>query len=285
MRLSEGLDRYQAYYDHKAAMELIKPHTAKEVSSFTEPMLTYLDGDMEIEDMKPDHFRHLMLELSRRWGATRLKRTRHFIRGWLQWLDEEDLISSIPRTGRLETPKASPKPKEVYTPSEIRSLYEQGNNLIKAGLVLGLFCGTNPSDLEQLEPADIDGQWFIQTRVKTGAERRAYLPSMALTAVNTAGLPLSTRVQRLTRRNFATRWRDWTRKVLGDPKPYTGLRVTLRTIGGAVDVEAVEQRILGHSGDRVSTRHYVNAAAISDQRLRSVAKAIVEYVEGTSPPG
>ncbi len=292
MRVSEGFAAFRRYQDFRLGMEIIRQPTHQELHYLIDK-IEPIFPDRDIEDLVPEDFRKVLIVLSKRWGHARLKRARHFLGSWLRYLADEGLLSAVPITGRLETPTYRPCPKDIYSPYEIRRLWERGHDLCRTILGLGLYAGLNPSDLVSLKHEHIDGQWLVQPRVKTNAPRRVHLPSRLVSIIERHGVPLRTRVGVLHDRNrISGLWRDWTRRVLGQSRPFTGLRTTLRTIGGEIDPEAVEIAVLGHQGataakvlgrSTVSLSHYVNPRGISDARLRRLTRRVTEYVGERSP--
>lgn len=287
MRVSDGFYAFRRYQDYRLELGVIRQPTHQELQHLIEK-IEPIFPDREVEDLVPEDFRGVLLVLSKRWGPARLKRARHFLKSWIRYLADEGLISTVPITGRLETPTYRPRPKDIYSPEEINRFWERGHDLCKTILGLGLYAGLNPADLVSLRNEHIDGQWLIQPRAKTNAPRRIHLPSKLVSIIDRHGLPLRTRVGVVTDRNrISGLWRDWSRRILGASKPFTGLRTTLRTIGGEFDPEAVEIAVLGHQGataakvlgrSTVSLSHYVNPHGISDARLRRLSRKVTEYV-------
>ncbi len=286
MRVSQGFFAFRKYQDYRLEMGIIRQPTHQELHYLVDK-IEPIFPDREIEELLPEDFRKVLIVLSKRWGSARLRRVRHFLGSWLRYLADEGLIASVPITGRLETPTYRPRPKDIYSPEEINRIWNAGHDLCRMILGLGLYAGLNPSDLVSLRPQHIAGQWLIQPRVKTNAPRRVHLPSHLVSLLERHGLPLRTRVGVLDDRNrISGLWRDWTRRSLGASKAFTGLRTTLRTIGGEIDPEAVEIAILGHQGataakvlgrSTVSLSHYVNPLGISDARLRRLTRATTTY--------
>lgn len=286
MRVSEGFAAFGRYQDFRLELGIIRQPTHQELHYLIHKIQPIFP-DREIEALVPEDFRRVLIVLSKRWGAARLRRVRHFLGSWIRYLADEGLLSAVPITGRLETPTYRPRPKDIYSPQEINRLWEGGHDLCRTILGLGLYAGLNPSDLVSLRRQHIEGQWLIQPRAKTNAPRRVHLPSHLVSIVDRQSLPLRTRVGVLNDRNRVSGlWRDWTRRFLGASRPFTGLRTTLRTIGGEIDPEAVEIAVLGHQGataakalgrSTVSLSHYVNPHGISDARLRRLTKATTAY--------
>lgn len=286
---SEALSRFIQNKTFEVEVGAVRPATLTKAEEFV-AMLGENLPDTEVEALDPQDFRRLIQSASKRWGPLRLKQLRAFVLGWLRWcLEDEGLIERMPRTGSLKTPKVVAKPKETYTPEEIRTLFNDLDSYGRSLLGLGLFAGLNCSDIEHLTPASLDGHWFVQPRQKTGRPRRALLPAFVVSEVNRVGLPLSTkRGGATTALKVSTYWRNRTLRHLGQSRPFTALRTTLRTVAGHADGEALEIAVMGHSGDAASQHtgrasvgltHYVAAQGITDERLRSIRRAVLDWLQ------
>ena len=284
MLVQIAVDRYLDFIRYKADVGIIKQATADDSLDFGLMVKSGLP-DTEVETLTPTDFRALVATAAKRWGAVRLRRLRHFTRGWVRWLHDEGLVESPPRTGPMESPQYRPAPKRVYTPDELRRIWDDGEPRLQLMLGLGLFVGMNCSDIAQCGPESFDGNWCTQPRVKTGISRRAYVPSYVISLQH--HLPLSTVHGPMNNRRCSAYWYQSMNRIFSRNLPFTGLRTTLRTVAGHVDPEALEMRVMGHTGasaasatnrSRVGLEHYVNLEGISDKRLRSISKAMTEYV-------
>lgn len=154
---SEALSRFIQNKTFEVEIGSVRPATLTKAEEFV-AMLGENLPDTEVEDLDPQDFRRLIQTASKRWGPLRLKQLRSFVLGWLRWcLEDEGLIERMPRTGSLKTPKVVAKPKETYTPAEIRTLFNELDPFGRSLLGLGLFAGLNCSDIEHLTPAALDG--------------------------------------------------------------------------------------------------------------------------------
>ena len=164
---SEALSRFIENKSFEVEVGAVRPATLTKAEEFV-AMLGENLPNTEVEALDPQDFRRLIQTASKRWGPLRLKQLRAFVLGWLRWcLEDEGLIERMPRTGSLKTPKVVAKPKETYTPEEIRTLFNDLDSYGRSLLGLGLFAGLNCSDIEHLTPAALDGQWFVQPRHTT----------------------------------------------------------------------------------------------------------------------
>ena len=107
--------------------------------------------------------------------------------------------------------------------------------------------------------------------------------------MNGVGLPLSTkRGGATTALKVSTYWRNRTLRHLGQCRPFTALRTTLRTVAGHADGEALEIAVMGHSGEAASQHtgrasvgltHDVAAQEFTDERLRSIRRAVLDLLQ------
>ena len=282
MLTSEALTLYRAHQDHKVAMGIIRASTRGNNLQLLAELGVLREA--LVAELMPRDFEQLMAHSAGHWGACRLRQFRHFINGWLGWLEESGYIQHRPKTGKMETPRYRPVPKQVYTPAELRQLWDAGNGLTRSLLGLGLFAGMNCADVAELTEEYLQGQWMVQPRTKTGIPRRAFLPSWVVSELS---FPMRTTRGVIHRRQVSTYWRDTTRRLWGAPRPFTALRTTLRTVAGHVDAEALEMCVMGHTPasaaaelgrNRVGLEHYVRADAISDDRLRAITREVSAWL-------
>lgn len=279
------------YYTHARQMDhevgSIRASTLTKLREFCGMLAEHLPQEQLVEELRPNDFRALVLNASKRWGPLRLRQLQQFLKGWLEWLEEEGVIERRPRLGKLPTPPVQITPKQTFSPLENRMLWDQGDRITRIVMGLGLFAGCNCSDIEQLGPDSIDGQWFVQPRAKTGRARRAALPSFLVAELAQVELPLPSQRGPLTARATTKLWQQRSTRILGASRPFTGWRTTLRTIAGQVDGEALELAVMGHSPSlaakqlgraQVGLEHYVRVDAISDDRLRAIRKTVLDWL-------
>ena len=285
MHTTEGLALFITYHASRASSGLLSDHTLKDYRALHRA-LSELVPDTEVSELKPSDFRQILATAGQGWGSTRVRKLKVYIVSWLKWLDEEGVVESIPKTGKLQIPRRVRTAKPIYTPAELRSLWQAAQRpLLRALLGMGLFAGANCGDLQNLEKSHFCGQFFIRARVKTGNPRRAWIPSFVLANIST---PLITKYGHLRASSVTGMWRAFTIKTLGENRPFTALRTTLRTIAGQVDGEAAEMAVMGLSSSAASAHlgrsvvgleHYVNVSGISDDRIRAVGKAVMKYMQ------
>ena len=290
MQTTEGLCVFIEYHRDRARQELISQHTLLDYEALSQKLEDCLPG-RELTMLKPSHFRTAFELAGKSWSPTRLHKLKIYLKSWLKFLGEEGLMSSVPATGRLQLPKKTRTVKRIYTPGEIRALWQDSDRPMYRSMIgLGLFGGTNCGDLQDLSEDHFDGQYFIRPRVKTGNPRRAWLPSFVVKEIHA---PLVTKYGTLRSCSVSNLWAQFTQRVLGERRQYTALRTTLRTVAGQVDGEACELAVMGLSPSSASgtlgrsvvgLNHYVNVAGISDDRLRAVGKSIMTYMQSWLAP-
>ncbi|MCP4012660.1 MAG: hypothetical protein GY728_06055 [Phycisphaeraceae bacterium] len=285
--VSQALDYYLTARQIDLEVGSLRPSSMSKLREFCGMLRAHLPESELVESLTPSHFRDVILNASQRWGPLRLRQLRQFLKGWLDWCEEDGVIERRPRLGKLPQPPVHIVPKPAYLASEYRELWSQGDRITRIIMGLGLFAGCNCSDIEQLSPESIDGQWFVQPRAKTGRARRAALPSFLISEINQAKLPLWSQRGPLTAKATTKLWQNRSSRILGERRSFTSWRTTLRTIAGQVDGEALELAVMGHSPSlaskqlgraQVGLEHYVRIDAISDDRLRSIRKAVLDWL-------
>ena len=139
---SEALFRFIQNKTFEVEVGAVRPATLTKAEEFV-AMLGENLPDNEVEALDPQDFRRLIQTAAKRWGPLRLKQLRAFVLGWLPWcIEDEGLIERTARTGSLKTPKVVAKPKETYTPEEIRTLFNDLDSYGRSLLGLGLFAGS-----------------------------------------------------------------------------------------------------------------------------------------------
>ena len=171
---SEALSRFIQNKTFEVEVGAVRPATLTKVEEFV-AMLGENLPDTEVEALDPQDFRRLIQTAAKRWGPLRLKQLRAFVLGWIRWcLEDEGLIERMPRTGSLKTPKVVAKPKETYTPEEIRTLFNDLDSYGRSLLGLGLFAGLNCSDIEHLTPANGVDAYTLFTDLANPTSNRIY---------------------------------------------------------------------------------------------------------------
>lgn len=286
MLVHDAVVEYEEARAHEHRIGVIREVTMVRISE-DGAMLRAGLRNIDVAELSPADFRKLVSYASTRWGAVRLRALVVFLKAWLEWMSQEGLTIGRLSTGSLKTPAVKPKPKTTYSNVEFSHLWDKATPYVRSLMGLGLFAGTNCADVAALHEDSFDGQWFVAAREKTGRARRAALPSWLVAEVGRAGVPLSTTHGPVTRRRVSTYWRDFTRRYLGEPRPYTAWRTTVRTVIGHIDPEALELCLLGHTPastaaltgrNRVGLEHYVDVEAISDDRLRRLRQGLVDWV-------
>lgn len=286
MRVEDAHRSYVEYLNYRCQLGMLKPVSLKASLELGSLVLSCLDGSVQLEDLQPQDFRRILSTASERWGNARLRRLKHWLSGWLKWLSDEGLVSSMPITGRLEVPVYRPQPKQLITADQVRRLWKTEHPVLRACLALGLYAGANPSDLANANASDISGSFFIQPRTKTGQARRAHLPLMARRAALQA-LPLTSSQGRMSNRRISSLWRDHTRRIFGKSFPFTSCRTTLRTICSGIADEVLETSVMGHTpasasvslGRSANLKHYLNTSGVDDDVLRQISRKMSEYLQ------
>lgn len=286
MRVLDAHRSYTDFLQYRCEIGMLKPVSLKASLEIGDLVFSCLPGQAEVESLQPQDFRELLLKASKRWGPARLRRLKHWLSGWLRWLSEEGLISSLPITGRLEVPVYRATPKQLIRPDQVRAIWKTGHPVLRACLALGLYCGANPSDLANAKPKHIRDSFFIQPRTKTGQARRAHLPLLARRAALEA-LPLTTARGEMNNRRISALWRDHTRRLFGSPIPLTSTRTTLRTVCSGIADEVLETSVMGHTaasaamalGRNVNLKHYLNLEGVDDRVLRKISRKMTEYIQ------
>ncbi len=100
MRVAEALDSYLHHHHYRLKVGVLRQATFADLTEMIDTIRP-LFPDTEVEDLKPQDFKSVIIVLSDRWGSVRLRRLRHFLRGWLKFLSDEALIASVPGLPRF----------------------------------------------------------------------------------------------------------------------------------------------------------------------------------------
>ena len=104
----------------------------------------------------------------------------HYVKTFLTWAYEQELIEYLPRNVASYNKVYVPKPvPEFYTIDEVRILYKAATPLLKACILLALNCGFTQADISSLEWEHIDTRTRLlqKYRTKTAKATRSQLKS------------------------------------------------------------------------------------------------------------
>ena len=263
--------------------------------------------DRRVDDLLPDDFERLRVDLAKTRGPVALGSEITRIRVLLKYAFDQGLIATPVRYGqsfRKPSKKVllqhrSGKGPKMFEASDLRKLLEAAGAPLKAMILLGINCGFGPTDLARLPFAalDLDAGWADYPRPKTGVHRRCPLWAETSSAIREA---IAVRPEPKDGANadlvFVTKhghpWADASsnnavtptfRELLKKSGVYRlgvgfyALRHTFETIGGeSLDQVAVDH-IMGHTrGDMAS----VYRERISDERLRAVTNYVRQWLFG-----
>ena len=284
MRVPHSIDKYIEYQAWRLSSQLIREATYQRSLEMAREARLRLP-DIPVDTLDQSHWQKAQTALTGRWGAIRLRHFAGWCRGWMTWALEQGHAHPHQQVA-IEPPRWRPQPKSIYSPGEIHTMWTRGNRFVRSILGLGLFAGFTPSDCETIQPTDLDGQWLVMARTKTGVSRRCWLPSWVVAELE---LPLTGGRKPVSRRRVSCLWRDTSRRYLGHARPYTALRTTLRTVAGGVDPEVLEMCVMGHTpgstavitgANRVGLEHYVRVDAIDPARIRRVGQKVIVWLYG-----
>jgi integrase len=119
-----------------------------------------------------------------------LKKRLEGVRKWLAWLVDRNILRELPKdlSSYAKVRLKRPKPA-FFTVEEIKSIYNQSGDLLKACVLLGLNAGLTQKDCATLTPEMIDFESGIlsRDRNKTGCDQRAKLWPETLAAIRKVG--------------------------------------------------------------------------------------------------
>lgn len=288
----------------------LKPRSLRELRMAAERMIAAIGKSRRADDLGPDDFERIRLEISKHCGPVRTKNEITRIKGIFRWAYKQGLIEKLPRYGAAFDPPTAKtirlaraaKGSRLFTPEEIRKLLKLANVRLRAHVLLALNCGFGQSDLAELtfQAIDLKTGWVDFARVKTGAPRRCWLWPETCQAVQEAiedrvepvdpsyeNLIFLTRYGMPIVRNFSGCAEDTVgicfrsllkrAKLDGCGLSFYRLRHTHRNVSDTVQDQPAANFIMGHIDDSMPGNY---RGAIGDDRLRRVSECVRTWLYG-----
>jgi integrase len=272
-------------------------------------IVSFFGRDRRVEDLSPDDFERLRVELAKTRGPVALGSEVTRIRVVMKYAFDQMLIDAPIRYGqsfgkpskRVLLQHRNSKGPKMFEAADLRRLIDAAGAPLEAMILLGINCGFGPTDLARLPFGilDLDAGWIDYPRPKTGVHRRCPLWPEAVSAIKEA---VAVRPEPRDAANadlvFITRYgRPWTDasaknaitpafrvllEEIGIYRPGVGfyaLRHTFETIAGDSRDQIAVDHIMGHARDDMAS---VYRERIGDDRLRAVTDHVREWLFGGS---
>ena len=254
-----------------------------------------------VEDLKPDDFSELLVQLSKTRGPVAVGNEVARIRAAFNWaLDAGEIAKPVVFGPHFKKPprrvirkERKQKGKKIFTAAEVRSFIETADQPLRAMILLGINCGLGNTDVGKLsrEHLDLESGWLEFPRPKTGVDRICPLWPETVQAIEEALQQRPTPKDAANRQLvFITKYGNgWAKdtsdnpvsqafakvlKAAGYSRKGAGvywLRHTHQTIGdGALDPVAVSH-IMGHADESMSAKY---REEIPKERLLSVTNHV-----------
>ncbi len=288
----------------------LKPRSLRELRMAAERMIAAIGKTRRADDLGPDDFERIRLEISKHCGPTRTKNEITRIKGIFRWAYKQGLIEKLPRYGAAFDPPtaktirlaSAAKGSRLFTPEEIQNLLKLANVRLKAHILLALNCGFGQSDLAELtfQAIDLKNGWIDFARVKTGAPRRCWLWPETCRAVQDAiedrvepvdpsfenlvfltryGLPIVRNFSGCAEDTVGICFRSLLKRagLAESGLSFYRLRHTHRNVSDTAQDQPAANFIMGRIDDSMPGNY---RGAIGDDRLRRVSECVRTWLYG-----
>jgi len=156
-------------------------------------IVRFFGRDRRVDDLLPDDFERLRVDLAKTCGPVTLGSEITRIRVVMKYAFDQGLIPAPVRYGqsfRKPSKKVllqhrNGRGPKMFEVSDLRKLLEAADAPLKAMILLGINCGFGPTDLARLpfSALDLDAGWVDYPRPKTGVHRRCPLWTETISAI------------------------------------------------------------------------------------------------------
>jgi integrase len=254
-----------------------------------------------VDDLRPDDFDKLRVDIAKQWGPVRLGNEIQKVRSVFKFGFEAALIDKPIRFGpEFKKPSArvlrkhrAARGERMLEADELRRLLDAAPAPLKAMILLGVNCGLGNHDIAMLPTAalDLGKAWLNFPRPKTGIARRCPLWPETVVALKEAepARPAAKDADAAKLFFLTVRGRQWLVRGIANP-----VSVAARRLMKSVDIERdglgfytlrhVFRTIADGSGDQVATNHIMghvdsSMAATYRERIDDLRLlAVVEHV-------
>jgi integrase len=298
-----------AFLNHKQdllASGELSPRTWLKYKQVTDLVVSHFGKARAVDDLGPDDFASLRRQMTKQWGALRVRDFIQQVRSIFKHALDARLISRpihfgpgfarpSKKTLRLERAKKGPR---MFEAEELRRILEAVTMPMRAMILLGINAGLGNADIGLLRGPhlDLERAWLNYPRPKTGIPRRCPLWPETVAALREV---LANRPEPKDQADgdlvFITqRGLSWHKKTEDNPiskemrklldslhidghRNFYALRHTFETIGGEARDQVAVDAIMGHARDDMAS---VYRERISDDRLKAVTDLVRAWLYG-----
>ena len=270
-------------------------------------LLSVIDGDRPVDDLRPRDFETLRRHLAKTRGPVTLGNEIARVKILLKWVCDSDLIDRPVKYGQSFKRPSRKVLREVrnrqgprmFTAEEIRRMIATAGVQLKAMILLGINAGMGNADVANMpcRALDLKNGWLDYPRPKTGVSRRVPLWPETIEALRVvldkrrkpknkadAGMVFLTK--------YGSRWAKETSDnpvsketaklltELGIKRPRLGfycLRRTFQTVGDETHDSVATKAITGHAED-TNDMPAAYPHGTSDERLRAVVDHVHNWL-------
>lgn len=269
----------------------IKASTYREYKHTCQLVVDVLGKGLAVATLGAQDFIDLRLELAKRYKSkVTLGNKLRNARTLFTWAVDVGHASDLPFKKALKSPSSrvvrvekNAKPKQLYTPAEIKRLIKAARGWMKPAILLAINGGLGNQDIADLRWSHIDGEWLTMPRGKTGISRRVWLwPETRAELAKWkkkckgdlfTGSPIGYR----TNNGVAHAFTDLPRGGKG----FYDLRHTYRTVADECLDQVAIAATMGHV-DRSIAAHYRHK--VSDERLKAAAEVVRGWLFSSQSP-
>lgn len=307
LSVAELGDRYLTSKLRKLEAGELSQRSFQEAREFTDRVVAAFGRTRLVDDLRPDDFAELRVQVAKRWGPARLTKFIQSTRSIFKFAVESQLIEKLPVFGpefkrpskdvfRRHRAKIGPR---LFTSEEIRRLLEAASVPMRAMILLGIGNALGNSDLAELrfEHLDLDNGWLTFPRPKTGVDRRSKLLPETVQAIRDA-IAIRPQPKDVADKDrvFITKYgRPWVHGATNAVSLEFGkllrqldinhrvglnfysLRRTCRTVGDAVKDTPALRLLMGHSDSSIDD---VYRQSIDDARLVAICEHMNTWLFG-----
>lgn len=307
LKLKDLLNRFLTSKQNAVATGELSPRTMRDYKDTCDRLVARLGSHRLVTDLAPDDFEKLRRDIGEGRGPVAIGNEVQRIRCVFRYGYEMELLDRPVRFGpafkrptkkTLRVNKQKLEKKE-FSREEILKMCAAASPQLKAMILLGINAALGNADVGLLKYADIDGDWLIYPRVKTGIGRKCWLWPETLDALEAARQVRPTpKSESLSELVFITKQgKSWYKETPDGPIAkearklldsigisrkgvgFYALRHTFRTVADdTLDAVAIDL-VMGHKDESMAA-HY--RERVADQRVKRVCEHVRNWLYGGS---
>src|SRR5438445_9747308 len=160
----------------------LSPHTFDDYAKVCKMLRKAFGRDRLVSDLKPEDFRKLRMQMSKRWGHLRVGNTVNKVKIVFNFGLKDGLLKEVPTYGegfkrpsakKIEEERERRGPKS-FEANEIRAMLDKAGQPLKAMILLGINGALGNHDVTQLpiSALNLKTGWMNYSRRKTGVRRK-----------------------------------------------------------------------------------------------------------------